>query len=207
MFYAYKETKKPARDSLFPGELYRIRKGDTLSVIARRFGTTVANLRDWNKLRSNRIQAGQNLVVRTYASGSPQRSKATASDFRKNISKSTANSGKYLIRRGDTLGTIARRFGVTVTDLKTWNELRTSRIRTGKLLTVAPDSHIGSSDTETNSSKNPILYKIRSGDTLETIARRFGVTVTDLKTWNGLRTSRIRAGKHLTIYSVREPRA
>ena len=102
---------------------------------------------------------------------------------------------------------IARRFGVSVRQLKQWNGLKTSRISTGQRLAVTPDSHINSADTDTNSSKNSILYKIRPGDTLEAIAQRFGVTVTDLKTWNGLRTSRIRSGKYLTIYSIREPRA
>ena len=190
---------------------YRIRRGDTLGTIARRFGVTVAQLKAWNGLRSNRITAGKTLKVgtRAVAGSSPPRSPSHA---RRSSGSSSAGSsggaGQYKIRRGDNLALIASRFGVTVADLKSWNGLRGSRIRAGKYLKVRPASAVptpspavmagGGAPRETPKSGGD-RYKIRRGDNLQLIARRFDVEVADLKSWNGLRNSRITAGEYLNL--------
>ena len=200
---------KSEDSSLLSESRYRIRKGDTVSDIAKRFGVTAKNLHDWNNLHSSRIRAGDELIVRFATPKMPQRpQKSTTAVSRfpqRGTPERAPSSQKYLISRGDTLGAIARRFGVSVQQLKQWNGLRTSRISVGKSLTVWPDSRTSSSVPI--STKKSIRYKIQPGDTLDAIARRFGVTVMNLKTWNGLRTTRIRAGKYLTIYSIFEPQA
>ena len=189
---------------------YRIRSGDNLSVIAKRHGMTVAQLKQRNGLTSNRIIAGRYLVVR-----SPQSVSRTG---RRVASVPVPASGRYKIRTGDNLSTIAQRFGVTVGDLKAWNDLRGSRIRAGKWLTVDPTPAGSRSTSASNQSGSvrqasasssagsaPARYKIRPGDSLIGIADRFGVTVSQLKAWNGLRGSRIRAGEYLTIGRAGHP--
>ena len=184
------------------GGRYRIRPGDTLSVIAERFGVTAADLRDWNDIRGSRIRAGEELIVSFPNSNTAGRKFASASSASKRAAaKPVSGSGRYRIQPGDTLEVIARRFGVTVRQLKQWNGLRTSRIRAGKYLTVR------SGGRRAASSAPPTRYEIQPGDTLGVIAHRFGVTVRQLKQWNGLRTSRIRAGNFLTIFSAAAPPA
>ena len=186
-----------------PGK-YRVRSGDNLSVIARRHGVTVTQLKRWNGLGGNRIIAGRYLVVR-----SPDSVSRTG---RRVASVPVPASGRYKIRTGDNLSTIAQRFGVTVGDLKSWNGLRGSRIRAGKWLTVDPtpagsrptsasnqSGSVRQASASSSAGSAPSRYKIRSGDSLIGIAARFGVTVNQLKAWNGLRGSRIRAGDYLTI--------
>ena len=194
-----------------PGK-YRVRSGDNLSVIAKRHGMTVAQLKQWNGLASNRIIAGRYLLVR-----SPNSVSRTG---RRVTSVPVPASGRYRIREGDSLSTIAQRFDVTVRQLKAWNGLRGSRIRAGKFLTVDPTPAGGSSarsSTQAEGSSRstafstagsaPARYKIRPGDSLIGIAKRFGVTVHQLKAWNGLRNSRIRAGDYLTIGQAGRPRS
>ena len=182
---------------------YRIARGDTLGGISRRFGTSIANLRNWNGLSGTRIIAGRYLIVKPEGVGAKA---ASAS------SRPPLHSRTYRIASGDTLGTIARRFGVSVAQLKAWNGLSSNRIRAGDRLIVGekPDSRsaTASRSTRTASSRSTGgsagpseggQYRIRRGDNLATIASRFGVTVADLKRWNGLRSSRISEGKYLVV--------
>ena len=100
----------------------------------------------------------------------------------------------YTVRRGDTLGKIADRFKVSVSQLQSWNNLRGTRIISGARLSIYTDS--GSASTS-----GQITYVVKSGDTLSKIATRHGVTVTNLRRWNGISGSRIRTGQRLNIRS------
>ncbi len=182
---------------------YRIARGDTLGGISRRFGTSIANLRNWNGLSGTRIIAGRYLIVKEEGVGA----KAASANTRPPL-----HSRTYRIVSGDTLGTIARRFGVSVAQLRAWNGLRSNSIRAGARLIVGEkpvtSSPTASQSTRTASSRSTVgaagssgggQYRIRRGDNLSTIASRFGVTVADLKRWNGLRSSRISEGKYLIV--------
>ncbi len=162
---------------------YRIRSGDNLAVIAKRHGVSIDDLRRWNGLRGSTIQAGKTMIVGYGASSSPSE-ETTAS------TSSGGGASTYVVRSGDTLGGIAQRFGTTASDLRAWNGLRSSRINVGQRLTVKAPNSAGDSGGQ---------YKVRSGDTLEVIARRFNCTVAELKAWNDLRSSRINAGDVLTV--------
>ena len=168
---------------------YRIRSGDTLSVIAERFGVSVSDLRKWNGMRSSRITAGKYLIVRppsvTAASNRPAGVRAPAPG------PAGGSASHYLVRRGDNLDSIAKRHGTTVRALMSWNNLRNTRIYPNQRLVVRGSA----AATGTQN------YRIRSGDTLTVIAKRFNVTVAELKRWNGLRSSTIHAGKTLVIRS------
>ena len=155
---------------------YLIRRGDNLALIAARFGVTVSDLQRWNGIRGTRITAGEYLVVRPQTAGQP----------------APSQSRTYLVRSGDNLGLIAQRHGVKVSDLMRWNNLRSSRINPGQKLAVGgPVAAAGSVQQ----------YRIKKGDNLGLIARRFNVTVDELKRWNGLRSTVIREGGTLEIRS------
>jgi LysM repeat protein len=171
---------------------YRIRSGDNLALIAKRNGTTIDNLKRWNGLTSSRIGAGDQLIVGYGSSRStaPQQSSSR-------VATAPTGGSSYTVRSGDTLGAIAERYGTTASNLRAWNGISGSRINVGQKLRVqAPGGSSASS-----SSGGSDQYRIRSGDTLEVIARRFNVTIAQLKAWNNLRSSRIRAGDSLTIRS------
>jgi peptidoglycan lytic transglycosylase D len=172
------------------GERYRIRRGDSLVEIAQRFNVSVEQIKAWNGLRSNRITAGEDLYVGPSSGGGT--SARSASDTVAAALVASQDSGpaseqqRYRIRRGDNLAEIARRFKVSIDDLKAWNGLSNNRITAGEYLTI-----------RTGGSSPAGQYRIRRGDTLEAIAKRFGVSVDDLKTWNGLSNSRIHEGNYL----------
>jgi membrane-bound lytic murein transglycosylase D len=123
-----------AEPSLFVKfNFHTVRRGESLASIARRYKVSQAELRAANDLRSNRVSANQPLMIPARAtSGLPTAGRATAS------TASTVRSGPvtYQVRRGDTLGSIARRFDTTVASLKQINRLSSDRIGVGQRLTV-----------------------------------------------------------------------
>ena len=178
-------TQQPsARQPVSPGATtYLVRSGDSLGAIAERYNVTAAKLRAWNGLRGSNIYPGQKLEIRPSAAGS------TATVAVSKPVSSSSSAATYRVRSGDNLESIARRHGVTIASLKRWNNLSSSRIYAGQNLLVRE----GGSTSQ--------RYRIQQGDTLEAIAGRFRVSIQDLKDWNGLRNSRIRAGNYLTIRS------
>lgn len=152
--------------------VYTVRRGDNLTEIGRRYGVSISDLRDWNGIRGSRIHAGQKLYL-----------------YDDNPNKAATPSTVYRVRRGDTLSEIAGRYGVRISDLRRWNDLRTNTIRVGQRLTI----HGGNLPTVTT-------YRVRRGDSLYVIAKKHGVSIRDLKRWNSLDSSTIRPGQTLKIH-------
>ena len=114
---------------------YRVRRGDSLGSIARRYHVTTAQIKEWNGLRSNTIHPGQKLVICTGAKASVSAAKSGTSSKK---SKSRQQSTRYYtVKRGDTLSGIASKYkGVTVTQIKRANNLRSNNIRPGQRLLI-----------------------------------------------------------------------
>lgn len=166
--------------------VHRVRRGETLSGIASRYGTSVRNLMDINNLRSaNRIWPGQQIQVPDGRGGS-------SSSTRSASALAPGSEMTYSVRRGDSLWIIANRYGTTVERIKRDNRLGNSTLQPGQKLVLrgsgAPGSGSGGS------------YVVRSGDTLGKIAQKKGVSLSQLMSVNGLsRRSTIHPGQRLVI--------
>ena len=110
----------------------------------------------------------------------------------------------HTVRRGETLGKIASRYGVDTYDLKRWNHLRGNSIMRGKRLVVFKETTKNASapaqlasDTKT---KIKIRYhRVQPGDTLSTIAERYGINISRLKKINRLKGNTVRKGQKLIV--------
>lgn len=109
----------------------------------------------------------------------------------------------YTVRRGDTLSTIARRYQVSVADIQSVNELRTTRIHPNQNLMIpghtAPALPRPATARAEAASTSPVVYRVRRGDTLSSIARRFGTSVSSIMALNRLASDRINVGDSLTV--------
>lgn len=115
---------------------YRVRRGDSLGSIARRYHVTTAQIKEWNGLRSNMIHPGQKLVIRTGAKASVSAAKSGTSSKKKSSTRQQS-ARYYTVKRGDTLSGIAAKYkGVTVTQIKRANNLRSNNIRPGQRLLI-----------------------------------------------------------------------
>lgn len=121
---------------------YKVRTRDTLSGIARQLNVSVKDLQAWNKLRGNLIKPGQTLLVRadtkhhTTAVQANKRQPANSKSATKLAKNRTNDTLTYKVRKGDSLYSIAKRHGVTINDLRRWNNQFTSNLKPGDLLTL-----------------------------------------------------------------------
>lgn len=176
---------------------HRVKKGETLSKIASRYGVTLAQLKEWNNLKSSNINIGKKLLV---YSGDAKRT-ATASN-----SSSETKVSTYKVKKGDTLGEIALKYGVSTAQLRKWNDLNSNNIKINQLLSVRSNSSTNSiGDNASVSKSNMVSYKIKSGDSIGQIAERFGVSASQIRDWNNLKSDKIVVGKSLNIYSDNDP--
>ena len=154
---------------------YTVKEGDNLTQIADNYNVRVDELKDWNDLDGDVIYAGQ--VLKIYSGGTNTTKKQTS----------------YTVKSGDNLTEIADKFNVSVYDLKSWNGLENDAIVAGQVLKVYSGS--------TKTTKKQTTYTVKSGDNLTDIAMRYKVSVSDLKSWNGLKSDVIVAGQVLKLYA------
>jgi membrane-bound lytic murein transglycosylase D len=177
-----------------------VRKGQTLSSIARHYGVSVAELKAANELSGSTIVAGQRLVI-PGRSDAPTYRAAASNPAAAPVAAADAGPQVHTVRAGDTLWGIARQYGVSVPELAATNGIQTqTRLALGTRLTVPASSGTYTriaAATETTR----MTYKVRPGDTLSQIAERFNVTIRQLMGWNQLRSaSALRAGQRLILY-------
>jgi membrane-bound lytic murein transglycosylase D len=183
--------RSPTRETTSDGT-YAVQRNDTLWDIARAFSMSVDQLCAANGMsRRDIIRPGQRLRIPT--GDGPAPIPATAAVAPANRSTTT-----HEVRAGDTLYDLALRYGVTVTALKQANELSSPRIYPGKVLRIPPAAKERPSSPP-QATTGPGMYRVQRGDTLYDIARRFGVSMSELSQINGLSSSRIYPGDVLRI--------
>ncbi|MDC0358650.1 LysM peptidoglycan-binding domain-containing protein [Oligoflexia bacterium] len=174
--------------SMIGTENYKVRRGDTLSTIAKRHRTSISKLRELNHLRSTRIWVGQVLKVSAAKAPKPVSPQPV---------KRSTSASSHKVRRGDTLISIAKKYGTSVTALRSANRLSSSKIKIGQTLQLSAATRPKAKSTA------PVLlnekYKVRRGESLWSISKRFGVSVQKLKDKNNMRGSRLRVGQTLVI--------
>ncbi len=180
---------------------HRIRRGESLSTIAHKFGVRISQLKRWNGLRTSRIYKGKKLRIYTGKPGTEYIAKSRKS------TTSKRNLVKYRIKKGDSMGEIAEKYNVSTYQIRRWNRLRTNRIYAGKLLKIYPNNSRGYVATARNVSSKPGTYKIRKGDTLGKIALKYRTSIRQLKKINNLHSNKIIVGKTLKVKNISSTRA
>lgn len=151
---------------------YTVRVGDNLTAISRDFNVSIDNLVSWNNLKSkNLINVGQKL----------------------RLSKPSSSSSTHTVKAGDNLWDISQKYGTTVSDIKSENNLSSDTIHPGNKLTIPGKSSPSGGST---------VHVVKSGDNLSTLASRYGTTVNAIVQANNISNPDvIRQGQKLTIPS------
>lgn len=148
---------------------YTVKKGDTLYTIARNYGITVNALKDANNLTSNNLTIGMTLMIPT--------------------SSDTDTINTYTVKSGDTLYGIAAKYNMTVNELKALNNLTSNNLSIGQVLKVLGNENQISGNT----------YIVKPGDSLYSIAKKFNVSVDELKKFNNKTSNLLSIGEVLEI--------
>ncbi|MCM8611967.1 LysM peptidoglycan-binding domain-containing protein [Accumulibacter sp.] len=253
------QAPRPAQPEPAPAaaisRTHMVRKGETLHALAQRYGMTMAELKQINKLRADQVNIGSKLLVAAAeptAKPAAQRNAASEADSRPTAAAAgmaRTASGSHLVRKGETLSEVASRYDMSVAELKQINKLRADQVNAGTRLLVAAaepasrpsagkarneqdesrreangnraasaavtkgseraakEDRNGNRQAEKagDSSRKPLKlaqYTIRRGDTLGSIARQFRVEKDDLLRWNRIQNNDIKPGQRLTIQLV-----
>jgi len=194
--YNYKTKKGIQKDKLLAQiekaknrNFHIVRSGENLGVIAKRYRCYISQIKRWNNLRGNTIYPRQKLIV--YGSAySSQKQKS----YKTPVKRSTQGSA-HIVKNGENLALIAKKYNCTTTDLKEWNNLKSSKIfPKQKLIVYKPVS-------STSKSGKFMYHTIRKGDTLWDIAKEYdGVTVEQIKRLNKIRNyRRLKPGQKIKI--------
>ena len=154
---------------------YVVKKGDSLYSIAKRYNTTVKDITRLNNLTSNSLTVGQLLII--------------AIDD--NATSTPTTYKDYVVQKGDSLYSIANKNNITVDELKKINNLTSNMLSVGQVLKLPMQDKV----------EEIAMYTVQKGDSLYSIAKKFGITVDEIKSLNNLTSNNLAIGEQLMIKS------
>lgn len=158
----------PVAEEIPVANVYTVKSGDTLYKIAERYNTTVADLMSLNNLKTSILSIGQVLKIPT-----------------EETTKPTENYIEYVVKSGDNLYAIANKYGTTVDQIKSLNNLTSNNLSIGQVLKIPLSG--------------TITYVVKSGDNLYAIASKYNTTVNTIKQKNNLTSNNLSIGQILII--------
>lgn len=159
--------------------LYIVKAGDSLYSIASRYNTTVSEIKRLNNLKSDELSIGQRLKLPV----------------------TTSTDDYYIVKAGDTLYSIANKNNMNVLELKKLNNLTTNNLYIGQKLVLKEPNNITNTSNSNTNSNNLDTYVVKLGDTFYSIAKKYNISVNDLKNANNLNDNLLIVGQELIIPS------
>jgi LysM repeat protein len=197
-----------------PAEYHRVKRGETLSSIAEKYGMSIAELKEKNRIKGSKLSLKQQLKVkdeenlmviepgRTIA----ENTKPELQAAKKQQSVENTNS-LHTVKSGETLFSIAKANNTTVAELQKLNDLSNGKIRLGQELKVNQADVAVSNNTANKEeiAATPISYKVKRGETLSSISKKYNVTEDELKASNNIKSNALRLGQNLQIAQTAVP--
>ncbi len=178
---------------------YTVRKGDTLQKICKKYKVSVFEIKESNGLKSSKLGTGMKLSIpgpensrrNKYTSRNSKNNSSSYAVSERSETKNAKDDGTvHIVKKGDTLKSLARKYGVTVNELKRANNLKRGKLKIGQQIVLKSNSHA------------PNTYTVRKGDTVRKVARRFKLNVDDLKDINGLQGNSLKPGQKLYLARI-----
>jgi LysM repeat protein len=177
-----------------PAKTYTVAGGDSLWTIAKKNDISVSELSRANNLASSAvIRPGQKLVI-------PVKNAPAANGAQGAGANASASGAGYRVKANETLAGIAKRAGVPAATLRELNGLKTDALRVGQELKLPPGTTVAAESPAAKPSDSSFTHVVQPGETLETIARKYGMKTGDLGAANNISNpALIRAGATLVI--------
>lgn len=208
------KTEIPKVETVEKARYHTIKTGETLPVIAKKYGISANNLMVWNNLKSQKLIAGKKLQVNNPVKNMAESdliASAKKPEPKSKTDKPIVDSDLdcHIVEKGEYVGKIATKYGITVDELVTWNNLKNNSLQIGQKLWVkSPDlvetkasgspKEVIADKTEENAKL--VYYTVKPGDTLWSISQKYeGVTIEQLKEWNKITDSSLKVGQQIKV--------
>ncbi len=163
-------------------QTYTVKKGDTLYGISNQFGVSVVDLKNLNNLKDNNLKIGQVLKISQNSGTNPD------------------SSINYIVKKGDSLYSIARVYKTTVQEIQKLNNLKSNALSIGQELKI-PENYVNDASANLPTYIN---YTVKKGDSLYSIAKRYGITTNTIIKDNALKNNLLSIGQNLKIRTKKE---
>ncbi len=169
---------------------HKVRRGESLGIIARQYGIKVSELQQANDMKGSRIRAGQSLLIPIKVTPKPKSTKG----------KKPERVRTYVAKEGDNLASVARMFGVSQESLRIWNSMDAAAfVKAGDTLLVSKPESAAKSDESRPKLASGQKYVVRDGDTYAAVAAAYDIPVILLMQANQGFTRRLMVGDSLVI--------
>lgn len=222
-----------------PGTFHNVRSGENLSVIAKKYGVSVSELKRKNKLKNSNLSVNQRLRItdeRVVTELVPVRNNPIAevaathescentgienpalAIAEQQTNTTLAQNTTHKVKAGETLFTISKQYNTTVDALKAANNIGNNQLRAGQELKISnamsTNSAVAENENSTINTSNEIgaveinmavlTHKVKRGETLSEIGRKYNISIAELKQINQLRGNNIAAGQELLVTAAR----
>jgi membrane-bound lytic murein transglycosylase D len=195
-----KETSAPVEEN----EYHKVKAGESLALLSRKNNVTIDQLKDWNNLdKRGTILPGQNLIVNKTVT--EQKEPYVATNDRKSRNQSSREdvpAKTYIVKKGESLTSIANKFSISFDDLKAMNANIGDNLLIGQKIVISESQSRGDNDNTPQKGKGKtkiITYKVQPGDTLWGIATKKGTSIDDIIKWNNLKSEEVMPGQVIKI--------
>jgi LysM repeat protein len=187
--------------------VHKVEKGETLYALARRYKVEVQSIFDANPNAINGINIGQEILIPTKGTDQPdpEENQVQETSREDNQVTSAGGQGDKVVHRviaGESLFLIGQKYGVSVDDIKKWNNLRSNTISVGQRLSIYPGPEKAAElnrQMEVMETQGKKIHIVSAGETLFAISNKYNVSVSELREWNRLDSNSLSIGQELTV--------
>ena len=210
---------------------HKVRRGDNLSEIANRYDVSIAQIKKWNKLKSNKAPLGRSLKIVTTetiaykakkkevkpteekttavasvdlkaAKEATKKLAATTADNDNDVAEKNSTPEYYTVGAGDNLYGIAKKFNVSVKDIKDWNNFDDDNLLMGTRIKILNNTDSVTDTAVADKEVKNVEYTVKKGDFLGIIAKKNKVTLEELREWNNLDNNSVHVGQKLIVGKI-----
>ena len=169
-------------------EIHKVQRGESLSVIASQYNKSIAEIKDYNDLKTTTLFVGQQLKL------SKQQKPVLAVAERKQSQQKNKviKAQTHKVKRGESLSAIAQKYASTTAQLKQYNNLKSTSLLIGQKIKIPGNQ-------QQITQRPDLIYRVKSGDSLSVIASQYDMSTKALKDYNQLRSSSLRVGQKIKV--------
>ena len=187
--------------------VHKVEKGETLYALARRYQVEVQSIFDANPKAINGINVGQEILIPTKETvqatvGGDQVQQNSQTNNEVTQAGGQGDKVVHKVISGESLYLIGQKYGVSVNDIKKWNNLRSNNISVGQQLNIYPGPEVAAElnrPKEVMETQGKKIHIVGAGETLFAIAGQYNISVSELKEWNRLESNSLSVGQELVI--------